>query len=365
MEHAKFSNYFVGVGLKLALVLVALIFLVHPVQAHAESMHDLQEKVEQTAADYNEAMARVEDLNQKIGENQKRIDEIAQLLPEAKRHSNSSARVLYLFHRENLLLLNVLLSSESLDEFLSIIEYFDRINSHNVSEIQKLKLLNDELQERQSQLELDAHEAKAEAERADAAMREARQARQEAEEEAIEKAKAEVKAAADLMAKEAQAKGSNDDSGVDAGNDEVEQPESDEVEEVSETVFSDSVDWSDDKQAFVAEWSGRIDAYLSGSPMAGQGETFASAAWDNGVDPRWSPAISCVESTKGTYCFLPCNAWGWGDYGFGSWEEAIVGHVAYLGSMYGSTITYEAATIYCPPNASFWYNRCLEEMNSI
>ena len=74
------------------------------------------------------------------------------------------------------------------------------------------------------------------------------------------------------------------------------------------------VDWNCGKDAFISEWANRINNYLAGSPLAGQGETFATAAWENGVDPRWSPAISNTESTKGANCFLPHNAWGWGSY---------------------------------------------------
>ena len=65
------------------------------------------------------------------------------------------------------------------------------------------------------------------------------------------------------------------------------------------------VDFSVGKEAFVSEWTSRIKAYLAGSPLAGQGATFAEAAWSNGVDPRWSPAISNTESSKGAHCFLP------------------------------------------------------------
>ncbi len=125
------------------------------------------------------------------------------------------------------------------------------------------------------------------------------------------------------------------------------------------------VDWTVGKEAFIAEWTGRIDAYLAGSPLAGQGVTFATAAWDNGVDPRWSPAISNTESSKGAVCFLPYNAWGWGSSSFSSWEEAINTHVAGLANGYGQTITYWAAKKYCPPNYDNWFRDTLGQMQSI
>ena len=131
------------------------------------------------------------------------------------------------------------------------------------------------------------------------------------------------------------------------------------------TVVSDGADWTEDQASFIGNWAPRIDAYLAGSPMAGQGTTFALAAWNYGVDPRWSPAISCVESSKGAACFLPHNAWGWGSESWGSWEEAIDAHVRGLARGYGYTISMEAAQTYCPPNAQHWYDMCLSQMNMI
>ena len=113
------------------------------------------------------------------------------------------------------------------------------------------------------------------------------------------------------------------------------------------------------------KWSGRIDAYLAGSPMAGHGKTFAEAAYDNGVDPRFSPAIANVESSKGLYCFKPHNAWGWGSSGWGDWDSAIRDHVAGLASGYGYTVSVSVAKKYCPPNWQFWYSAVLSNMNSI
>lgn len=126
-----------------------------------------------------------------------------------------------------------------------------------------------------------------------------------------------------------------------------------------------AVDWSVGKEAFVAEWSGRIDGYLSGSPLEGYGWVFAEAAWDNGVDPRWSPAISNTESSKGAVCFRSHNAWGWGNSGWGDWETAIRAHVAGLAAGYGYSITVDAAQVYCPPNWQEWYNKTLNEMSYI
>ena len=124
-----------------------------------------------------------------------------------------------------------------------------------------------------------------------------------------------------------------------------------------------AVDWTVGRQAFVEEWTARIDAYLAGSALSGYGYAFAEAAWDNGVDPRWSPAISSTESGKGSVCFLSCNAWGWGESSWGDWDSAIRDHVAGLANGYGYSITYSAASAYCPPNTDFWYSNTLDQMS--
>lgn len=126
------------------------------------------------------------------------------------------------------------------------------------------------------------------------------------------------------------------------------------------------VDFSCGKEAFVAEWTARIDAYLAGSPLSGYGAVFAEAAWNNGVDPRWSPAISNTESTKGANCFRAYNAWGWmGSASWSSWEEAINAHVAGLAQGYGYTISLANAKKYCPPTYQDWYAKTVAEMAKI
>ncbi len=83
-------------------------------------------------------------------------------------------------------------------------------------------------------------------------------------------------------------------------------------------------------------------------PLSGHGETFAEAAWEAGIDPRWSPAISNTESTKGRVCFKSHNAWGW--------DQIQLVRLGYghprprrrPGLGYGFTISYSYAMRYCP-----------------
>lgn len=122
---------------------------------------------------------------------------------------------------------------------------------------------------------------------------------------------------------------------------------------------------ANEETAYVAEWGARIDAYLAGSPLEGYGETFAKAAYEYGVDPRWSPAISMIESSKGACCFASHNAWGWGSTGWSDWDTAIYAHVEGLSESYGSTISESAAQKYCPPTWNSWYSNVSSEMDKI
>lgn len=125
----------------------------------------------------------------------------------------------------------------------------------------------------------------------------------------------------------------------------------------------DGVDFNVGREQFIETWAPRIDAYLAGYPLAGQGRTFANAAFEYGVDPRVSPAISNTESTRGTNCFRPHNAWGWmGSAGWSTWEAAINDHVKGFSEGYGYTVTLAAAKKYCPPTYKDWYSKTSTQM---
>ena len=127
----------------------------------------------------------------------------------------------------------------------------------------------------------------------------------------------------------------------------------------------DNIDWSVGKKAFIEEWTKRIDEYMAGYPLAGYGEVFATAAWNNRIDPRLSPAISRTESTSGQVCFKPYNAWGWGTTTWYSWEQAINDHVSGMAEAYGYTLSWNFAMQYCPPTYQHWYRSTYAEMLEI
>lgn len=125
------------------------------------------------------------------------------------------------------------------------------------------------------------------------------------------------------------------------------------------------VDFGVGREAFVNEWTTRINKYLEGSNLAGYGATFAEAAWEYGVDPRWSPAISNTESGKAAHCSAWHNAWGWTGGAWSNWVSAIYDHVKGLSEIYGFTISFANAQQYCPPNFNNWYRDTLYEMSLI
>ncbi|MBR0404717.1 MAG: hypothetical protein IJI68_05895 [Eggerthellaceae bacterium] len=367
---------------------------------------EFQQEVERTAAEYDSAREKLAQAEADIQENTVRIDELSAEIPQQQQRGAVAARELYKIQQQGAGLLQMLLESDDFYGFLANLEYLTRISDSHGQELQKLADMQDELETRQVALEKAHSSAAKQEKKAKEALVAAQEARLEAQQRAQEEARrqaeeaaaaeAAAQAAAEAEAAEA-AKAAQDDAAEKeaAQAEETEkQKEPDKPEEGSaseaadepsqnapqeepapaeeeqagsalEQPTEDGADWTSDQAAFINEWSARIDGYLAGSPLSGQGATFAKAAWDYGVDPRWSPAIAFTESSLGANCFNPYNAWGWGSASWGSWEEAIPAHVAGLARGYGYTITIEAAQKYCPPNWEAWYNRTLEQMNAI
>lgn len=129
---------------------------------------------------------------------------------------------------------------------------------------------------------------------------------------------------------------------------------------------NDGIDFNIGKSAFVEYWGARIDRYLQGSTMQGLGKKYAEAAFEYGMDPRVSPAISNTESTKGANCFRSHNAWGWmGSSGWSDWETAIDAHVKGLSEGYDYTISLAFAQKYCPPTYQDWYSKTSYQLTLI
>ncbi|MDR1087785.1 MAG: hypothetical protein LBL23_00635 [Coriobacteriales bacterium] len=311
----------------------------------------LQKEVDLASAVYDEATQRILLLEKEIRDLDARLSALRLELPNARELSNASAREYYRTLSTSNLFLEMVLGATSLADFFAKIEYTARVNQSYLDAITSLTRINAELEEIRALLDTNKTSVEEERLRAEEALLDARAARDSAEETArrIAEATAAATAAAAEAAEaeqhtpEAPVAPSNPGTPVDPGTPET----------------------PSDKQAFVNLWTPRIDAYLAGSPLDGYGYAFANAAYDYNVDPRWSPAISCLESSKGRYCFLPCNAWGWGSVTWPDWETAIYAHVRGLSRGYGYTISEASAQKYCPPNWEYWYSFVSNQMTLI
>lgn len=364
------SRSFGGSTLAHAAVAIAVSFVLTvsltgmPIAAYAESLEDLQAKIEETNATYEAATKQVEDLEQQIQNNEARIQEIENQLPEQRSRAAASIANMYRMQQGSLGIIDLILSADSFNDLISLLQYLDIISSRNADAVNSLVNLSNELEDTKKNLNDQMAEAKTQKQAASDALQQAidaRNALQKQMEEQRAAEKAQEEAAIAEAQKKAEESASNTFTNASGKESTYVAPDNTNSSDNS----SGSVDWSAGKTDFVAKWSGRIDAYLSGSPLSGYGSTFAEAAWDYGVDPRFSPAISAVESTKGAYCFLPHNAWGWGSSSWGSWEEAIRSHVSGLAALYGGYLTYSGAAKYNPANPNGWYAAVQANMNQI
>lgn len=312
----------------------------------------LLQDVDAASAVYDDAKKRISELEKEIADTDERILEIQSQMPEARKISNEAAREYYVLLSNNYSLLEIFLGATSMEDFFSKIEYTARINQSYLSDIVKLSTLEDELEAARDALEEKKATVEAEQLRAEEALFDAQNAHAVAEETAQKIVEATAAATA-AAAEEAAAIEHTPEAPVTPTN------------PGSTTPGVSTPETPSEKQDFVNLWAPRIDAYLAGSPLGGYGYAFASAAYDYNVDPRWSPAIACLESGKGSICFRSHNAWGWGSVDWPDWETAIYGHIRGLSIGYGYTISEANAKKYCPPNWEHWYTFVSTQMSYI
>lgn len=314
-----------------------------------EEAEELEAQVKSSADAYNDAISRQEELASEIAQLDARIAELEAKLPAQRERSDESVRALYKYEYDSSSVLMMLLESTSVTDMLAIVDSYNWIIDYNTAEIQSAVQMESELKNAKQKLESDKAGADQAAQDALTSLQQAREARERVAARAAAAQAAEQQASQYVL----------NSSSASAEEKQVASAASN----AASSASASHVGWSADKSEFVDSWAPRIDAYLSGSPMAGTGEYYAAAAWDNGVDPRWAPAISYVESSKGAVCYRSHNAWGYGGISFGSWEEGINRVVAALGgSLYGGYLTREAAATYCPTGPDHWYNTCAAQM---
>ncbi len=340
--------------------------------AAATSIEELEQRVGEAGKTYEDAMAKVEALEASAAENQQKISAIEAQIPDQKAKSADAVRRLYKLEQNRNGLIELILSSDDFNSFISMVNYMAAIQEANADEANRLVELKAELQRTQQTIEAQKAEAEEQRKIADDALEEAEKARDEAIAEARRKAAEEAaRAAAKTAAQQAVVTGDTAalDDAIQSTKPQNQPPATNPEPQAPEAPVAPAEPAPEagegDREAFISEWTQRIDAYLAGSPLAGYGYAFAEAACDYGVDPRWSPAISNTESSKGAVCFLPHNAWGWGQASWPDWDTAIRAHVRGLAQGYGYTISQAAAQKYCPPTWQDWYIATASEMAKI
>ena len=327
-------------------------------------LENAETEVELTAKRYDEAQAHYEEIQKEIDENEARLKELQEKLPQLQDEAGKVIHDTYKMGKDTPNIISIILSANSLSEFISNMYRLESMQSKYMKTIHELNDVQTELKDKSDKLAEKKQEAQTTLREAQAALNAATQARVAAQKRAEEQMEAERAEALEAIREAESASGSSFNPNNSDQSTEVEVPSG---------ALSGPVDWSVGRDQFISIWTQRINSYLAGSPMAGTGRAFAEASWDAGVDPRWSPAIAHIESTKGRY--VPYgnsnNAWGWTAYGggfrrFGSFSEGARAHVYYLGRVYGPSITPSAAKKYVGTSHwRYWYSSVLAQMERI
>ena len=358
----KPARHLLALGIAASLACGTL--LTAPTLAFAATDAELAAEIERCSLEFADAQEKVDGLMVQISENEERLAEIEAVLPTQREKTFNSVRTLYKFQQSGGGILDLVLSEDDFNQFLTMVQYLDIIQDHNYEEIDRLIQLQDELSIVSATLSSQRQEAEEERDRAAEALAEAEAAREEARQAALARAFAEAQqrqaAVEEARAHEGEtfttASGNEAQVQAPSGDDVTNGASSQEQQSAPEQSSTPAAPSVDSREQYISTWAARIDAFNAGWPLAGYGRTFAEAAYDYGVDPRWSPAIARLESSSGTYCFASHNAWGWGDVDWPDWDTAIRSHVRGLANGYGYTLTWDAAQTYCPPNASYWYS---------
>ena len=296
--------------------------------AHADSretLAQLRQDVSAKSQAYNEAMEATAQAQADVEDCRARIADIEARIPGAQEKAASAMVTQYKFSQNSAGLLNVILSSDGFENFVATLTYLNTVQTYTSGQLEGLLELQDELEQERANLESLLVEAQQAEDEAAEALAQVQAAADEAEARVAEEEAARQAALA------AQAAASRDQSTVttetdpstgetifietkpDGSTERVDEDRADEIINSGQNGNQGSPESGGSTpepepdpepsepggstgDSTVDSWAARIDAYLAGSPLAGYGSTFAAAAWDYGIDPRLSPAISAVET---------------------------------------------------------------------
>lgn len=172
-----------------------------PATAHAATpstraeLKRLQSRVSSAAATYAEATAKADELNAQVAAIADEIIHIEQeLLPARQRRAAEAASDLYKTHSSNGGAISLLLNAGSFADFINLTKYLDTVQSANVSALNELNGLEDQLNDKLDELGRAKDQADAELSRAAQALGDAQgaAARIQAKANAEDAAEAEI-----------------------------------------------------------------------------------------------------------------------------------------------------------------------------
>ena len=109
-------------------------------------LQGIQERINQSNADYEAATEQVNQLQEQIDENEERIAQIEAELPDAQERASSSMRTLYKMQQSSGGLVELLLSADDFYDLISTIQYLDIIQEHSTDALDELVALESELE---------------------------------------------------------------------------------------------------------------------------------------------------------------------------------------------------------------------------
>lgn len=255
-------------------------FLFGAPHAYAATLEELEAKVDEAVAAYDEVTAKVNELQAQIDENQAKVDEINAKLPALQEAASVSVRSLYKIQQSSPGLVSLLLSSESLSEFITTCQYINALQRSNVDAINELSASQLELKAAQAELEASKSEVEIEQAQAKTTLQEAENALDELNQQLAAQAAAEAAAAAAQAAAEAAQNGDSAASSNEGTSSVTEQP--------SNPAATDGSEVSDD-----GTW---MTGYASGYSLADNTGWDATASGEKLTDDSLTVAVPASQS---------------------------------------------------------------------
>ncbi|MGI6754986.1 MAG: hypothetical protein ACOX4F_03080 [Atopobiaceae bacterium] len=136
----------------------------------------LTQKLQEASSTYNDAAASVASIQETIDQNEQDIADLQAKLPEKRAKAAESIRTLYKIQQDTPGLIDLVISSENFNDFISTLTYIDSIHARNTEQITELAQMMDDLEQKQAELVSQKSEAEKRAQEAQSALSEVRSA---------------------------------------------------------------------------------------------------------------------------------------------------------------------------------------------